>query len=142
MKTGSIYLILFANGKAYIGQTIQGVLKRFNTHRAYARKGSSYPVHQAMCEASVYEVSIIAQDIPEGSELNAMETFLIAEYGTMEPYGYNVSLGVGMGIGPTGRTNLSEAAKQWQKTPEGKERHRNGMMAKARRPRQPYCFIL
>ena len=89
---GSIYKITNKlNGKSYIGQTMQLVVKRWRAH--ISRKSTS-AIHAAIKaygkENFSFEVIEIAPTI---EELNMLEQKYIKEFNTMSPNGYNLDMG-------------------------------------------------
>jgi group I intron endonuclease len=81
------------NGKQYIGQTIQSLAKRKNSHCA------AYNTDWSLLKTAIqkygkdnfrWEVIDTAQNI---EELNSKEIFWISKLNTMIPYGYNLDSG-------------------------------------------------
>lgn len=82
------------NGKIYIGQTVQPE-KRWNQHKTSAATDTpkmiiSYAIKKHGNEA--FEFEVIA-GCKTWDDANEIETLLVAQYGSLVPNGYNVSLG-------------------------------------------------
>lgn len=84
-----------ANGKVYIGQTVQPLERRLQIHRASVVRNSQQAVHCAIRKytwdgfriETIYQAHSI-------DELNAMETFFIILHQSFRPqHGYNRTLG-------------------------------------------------
>ena len=87
-----IYKLLFASGKAYIGQTVRTMNTRIAQHKRSVRSGSLLPVHCAWRKYGEPAISLIAEfDTQE--ELHAAEKAAIIALGTLAPQGYNVAYG-------------------------------------------------
>ena len=99
-KYGEIYLIKnFANGKRYIGQTIQSSQERFSQHirEAYAknRKEYNYCLSRGIRKygKESFDFGILAEQVPIDI-LDLIEEHYIDLYNTTDPkYGYNMSIG-------------------------------------------------
>ena len=87
-----LYKLVFASGKAYIGQTSRTMNKRMTQHRRSARKDSLLPVHCAWRKYGEPEISVVAE-FDTQDELHAAEKAAIIALGTLTPQGYNVSYG-------------------------------------------------
>ena len=87
-----LYKLVFASGKAYIGQTSRNMNKRMTQHRWTAKKGSQLPVHCAWRKYGEPEISVVAE-FDTQDELHAAEKAAIIALGTLTPQGYNVSYG-------------------------------------------------
>lgn len=99
-RFGEIYIIKnFANGKKYIGQTVQSSQERFSQHirEAYAegRKEYNYCLSRGIRkygEAS-FDYAILAEQVPI-EDLDLVEEHYIDMYNTTDPeIGYNNSIG-------------------------------------------------
>lgn len=88
----TLYKLVFASGKAYIGQTIRSMNTRIAQHRQSARNGSLLPVHCAWRKHGEPEVHVVAE-FETHEELHAAEKAAIIAVGTLAPNGYNVSYG-------------------------------------------------
>jgi hypothetical protein len=88
----TLYKLVFASGKAYIGQTIRAMNVRIAQHRQSARNGSLLPVHCAWRKHGEPVVSVVAE-FETQTELHAAEKASIIAVGTLAPHGYNVSYG-------------------------------------------------
>lgn len=87
-----IYKLTFASGKIYIGQTVKTVEHRFNHHRNNVNAGSALPVHNAWRKHGAPSVEVLMA-CATLDDLNQAEARLIAEFGSVAPNGYNLSLG-------------------------------------------------
>ena len=106
MKTGSIYMHVFPNGKAYIGKTIQPLHKRIGKDFAgYSGQRVLWHAIQKYGAANI-RTEILYANIPE-SELNRLETLCIYRWNTcIEGNGYNVCSG-GMGFDSASASELA-----------------------------------
>lgn len=88
---GYIYLLVFANGRGYIGQTRQPtVARRFATHRQDAKRRNS-PIYEAwrkFGEPKCFTLATLSV-----SELSAAEVNFISTLRTTTPSGYNEAPG-------------------------------------------------
>lgn len=97
---GEIYIIKnFANGKYYVGQTVQSSQERFSQHirEAYTegRKEYNYYISRAIRKygKESFDFAILAERVPKNM-LTLIEEHYIDMYMTNNPkYGYNVSIG-------------------------------------------------
>lgn len=92
---GVVYVITNKiNGKQYVGQTTTTVAKRWRGHLREAKRGKTYPIHQAIRKygADGFTVSEIAR-VGSLDQLNALESFCIMAYDTIKPNGYNLDAG-------------------------------------------------
>ena len=84
------------DGCAYIGHTGQKAKSRWKTHRAFAKRGSQFPLHRAIrhhgVENFIFEV---LYECSSREEMIAVERGLIAMHGTTVPRGYNLIAGRG-----------------------------------------------
>lgn len=107
-----IYLIRNTlNGKAYVGQTIHTVEKRFHEHVSAARQGSMYPLHCAIRKhgAENFVVSVLSE-CTTADELDKEEIRLIEELDCRKS-GYNLALG-GHGVRGKGIWTHSDETKR------------------------------
>lgn len=108
---GRIYLIrnLF-NGKAYVGQTIQSVRRRFSRHHFEARQGSPCPIHAAIRKYGFENFEAIRLLECHFELLDEMEGYFIKKFNTHADlgYGYNLNFGGNTRLG----THHSEATKR------------------------------
>ena len=97
---GEIYIIKnFANGKRYIGQTIQSSQERFSQHirEAYlkGRKEYNYCLSRGIRKygKESFDFAVLAEQVPI-NDLDLIEEHYIDMYNTTDPeYGYNMSIG-------------------------------------------------
>ena len=97
---GEIYIIKnFANGKYYIGQTVQPSQERFSQHirEAYAegRKEYDYCISRGIRKygREAFDYAILAYNVPL-EDLDLVEEHYIDMYNTTNPqFGYNMSIG-------------------------------------------------
>ena len=87
-----LYKLVFASGKAYIGQTARTMNVRLAQHRTSVRHGSLLPVHCAWRKHGEPEVTVVAE-FETHEELHAAEKAAIIAVGTLTPQGYNVAYG-------------------------------------------------
>lgn len=104
------------NGKAYIGMASGKPRLRFRDHRAYAKRGSKFPLHTAIrkygWDAFAVEIICCARN---AADLAASERAIIEQEGTYGPGGYNATRGgqgtFGRIVSPERRAMLSEKMK-------------------------------
>lgn len=97
---GEIYIIKnFANGKYYIGQTVQSSQERYSQHirEAYAkgRKEYDYCLSRGIRKygKESFDYAILAESVPV-DKLDLIEEHYIDMYNTTNPeFGYNMSIG-------------------------------------------------
>lgn len=102
MKTATVYVLCFPNGKLYVGRTVKTVEKRFQQH-----SGSSKPVGKAIRKYGAVRVCLVR--LHRGlswSEAGELEQFWITQLGTMNPGGYNLT---GGGEGSLGLRHTAES---------------------------------
>jgi group I intron endonuclease len=92
MAIGTIYLIINKiNGHKYIGQTTQGMNKKWKQHIDQAMHMSQHPLHRAMRKHGNYNFMIREICECNENELDEKEKYYIKEYNTFESAkGYNV----------------------------------------------------
>ena len=91
-RQGVIYLLTFANGKQYVGQTINNIEQRMRGHASSARKDNPrLPVHKAWAHHGKPDLLILVE-LPE-EQLSPAEVFFISLIGTLSPKGYNCTIG-------------------------------------------------
>ena len=115
MSRGIIYLITNKeNGHKYIGQTTQGMNKRWQQHIREALQMSDKPLHRAMRKYGNHRFTI--QEIDECDErlLNEKEQYWIEHYNTFQSMeGYNATSGGDKVIfSEEIKKKMSEKAKQ------------------------------
>lgn len=86
---GLIYLIIFQNGKQYIGQTRQLLKQRISQH--ICCKYDTL-VSRAFKKYKNYEIEILIE-VDDNNLLDDYETKFIETYQTLTPNGYNVRTG-------------------------------------------------
>jgi hypothetical protein len=87
-----LYKLVFASGKAYIGQTARNMSIRIAQHKRSVKSGSQLPVHCAWRKYGEPEISVIAE-FETQDQLHAAEKAAIIAVGTLAPQGYNVAYG-------------------------------------------------
>lgn len=110
---GYVYILLFPNGKRYVGQTIQSIEKRMASHMSDTRNGSSFPVHNALRKYG--ESGINLGHIPvygEQEDLDSAEDRCIVHYDTLVPNGYNLQRGGAHGVPSEETRRKMSKAKQ------------------------------
>jgi hypothetical protein len=140
-----LYKLVFASGKAYIGQTVRNMSIRITQHKRSVKSGSQLPVHCAWRKYGDPEITVVAE-FDTQDELHAAEKAAIIAVGTLAPQGYNVAYGgdtapsknpevaAKISAKATGRKHAdtsawSEAtAKQWQNE-EYREKVSDGLKA-------------
>jgi len=92
---GHIYILLFPNGKRYVGQTVQGVEERLDKHFADTRRGCALPVHNAMRRYGKESMIIEKVSTLKCTQeyLDLIEVRAIKYYNTLAPNGYNLTEG-------------------------------------------------
>lgn len=108
------------NGKIYIGQTVQPE-KRWTQHKTNAASDNprmiiSFAIKKYGNEA--FEFEIIA-GCKSWEDANNIETLLVAQYSSLVPNGYNVSLG---GFNAPKSEAWIQAMKKWHASLSSKER--------------------
>jgi group I intron endonuclease len=95
MSRGIIYLITNKeNGHKYVGQTTQGMNKRWQQHIQEALRMSDNPIHRAMRKYGNHNFRIQEIDECDGKLLNEREEYWIKHYNTFESAeGYNATSG-------------------------------------------------
>ena len=87
-----LYKLVFASGKAYIGQTTRNMNTRIAQHKRSVKSGGQFPVHCAWRKYGEPAITVVAEfDTQE--ELHAAEKAAIIALGTLAPQGYNVAYG-------------------------------------------------
>lgn len=91
MSHGIIYLIINKqNGYKYVGQTTQGMNKKWQQHLQEAMRMSDKPLHRAMRKYGNHNFIIRQIDECDESSLNQKEQYWIEQYNTFEnAEGYN-----------------------------------------------------
>jgi group I intron endonuclease len=112
MVTGYIYRIdNLENGKFYIGQTIQGISKRWNEHVSDTRSGCTYVIHAAMRKYGIEMFTIETIHTIEGETKDVVKKQLdqleIDFIDNMKPE-YNVTKGGSGSRGTTGIRRFGE----------------------------------
>jgi hypothetical protein len=87
-----LYKLVFASGKAYIGQTARNMNTRIAQHKRSVKSNSQLPVHCAWRKYGEPEITVVAE-FETQDELHAAEKAAIIAIGTLAPQGYNVAYG-------------------------------------------------
>jgi group I intron endonuclease len=130
-----IYLITnIVNGKRYVGQTVQSLNSRWNSHKTHARGGADSSLHRSMRKhgPTSFKVESLCQ-CPDTDALDKAEHFFIWMLGTQKKsLGYNLTSG-GESPSPTAETRekLRAALKGKKRPPFSPEWIAN--MSKARK---------
>ena len=132
MSYGSIYKIVFPNGKHYIGLTTTSLEQRTKEHKNSAKKGDTYCIYKAIRKYGMVDtLELIEIDTADTiEELCEKEIGYIIEYNSYYMnggYGYNMTLG---GEGTYGyvfteedRQKNSEAHKKYfEDNPDAKKK--------------------
>jgi group I intron endonuclease len=94
-----VYLITNnANGKQYVGITLNGTEQRFHRHKWESRKGQAKrkrsAIHRAMIKYGEEKFSVQTIHVAESfEEMCRLEQHYIEQYKTMVPHGYNLTTG-------------------------------------------------
>lgn len=115
MSRGIIYLITNKeNGHKYVGQTTQGMNKRWQQHITESRQMSQKPLHRAFRKYGVHRFSIQEIDECDESLLDEREEYWIKYYNTFESAeGYNATSGRGRPIlNENTKKKITEKASQ------------------------------
>ena len=106
---GTIYILTFANGKQYVGQTIRTMSERMSGHRYLIKSITG----QAIAKYGEPKVGILRSGVDNQADLDRMEVEAIIEHLSLHPNGYNLESG-GRGKGQVSdltRTRMSASAK-------------------------------
>jgi group I intron endonuclease len=105
-KIGHIYILLFPNGKRYVGQTIRTIRKRIWEHKHLSNDGYASVVYNATRKYGENSVKIERVLTIKCTQeyLNLLEDRCIIMFNTLAPNGYNLKRGGSHGA-------LSEEAK-------------------------------
>ena len=92
---GIIYVITnVVNGKQYVGQTKQSVVRRWRLHVRSTLNGSTYVLHCAIRKYGAEEFIVKQIDSAESlAKLNEKEALHILQLKTLAPSGYNLTTG-------------------------------------------------
>lgn len=120
---GCLYMLIFPNGKQYIGITTQTADARFRRHVKRSRSGGTVAVNNAIRKFSPTSITVrtlvVASDWPY---LCALEQRAIRAYKTRAPHGYNLTDGgegvPGLSVPQATRKQISAANKGRVLTPE------------------------
>ena len=105
-----IYILMFSNGKAYVGKTRQTLKQRLAEHLTRARKDSKLAVHRAIRKHGKPDARVLL--VCESDAANAYERILIELHSAFGPSGYNLTLGGdGVDMTPDIRAKMSAAAQ-------------------------------
>ena len=122
----TLYKLVFASGKAYIGQTVRTMNTRIAQHRRSALNANSMlPVHCAWRKHGEPIVTVLAE-FDTHDELHVAEIGAIISFGTLAPNGYNVSFG-----GDTAPSKNPEVAEKIAKKATGRKYSDTSSFAKA-----------
>ena len=135
MAQGIIYLITNKqNGHKYVGQTTQGMNKRWQQHIQEALRMSDKPLHRAMRKYGNHNFMIKEIDECDETLLNEKEEYWIKHYNTFESAeGYNATSGGDKTIlSEETKQKISEKAKEKIFTPEHIENISIALTAKAK----------
>jgi group I intron endonuclease len=144
---GEVYVsTCLANYKSYVGQTTQGVQKRWKLHLRCARSPRT-PAYRNLFSKAIRKHGSGAFEhqtlsvAGSQAELDNLEKIWIILFQTKVPNGYNLTDGGDSGtaghiVSPEVRARLSLAAKSQWRNPEYREKHRQGMISSGRRGRK------
>jgi group I intron endonuclease len=118
-KTGTLYKLIFPNGKSYIGITKHSIEHRIKIHIRTSRNGKKLAIYNAIRKygEDSFEVQVLAMAHPD--DLPRLEISAIREHGTFGINGYNLTAG---GEGTLGRsfTVSAETKAKISKAAKGK----------------------
>jgi len=135
MAQGIIYVIINKqNGHKYVGQTTQGMNKRWQQHIQEAMRMSDKPLHRAMRKYGNHNFMIKEIDECDESLLNEREQYWIKQYNTFESSeGYNATSGGDKVVfSEETKQKISEKAKEKILTPEHTENISIALTTKAK----------
>lgn len=142
MSQGIIYLIVNKqNGHKYVGQTTQGMNKRWQQHIQEALRMSNKPLHRAMRKYGNHNFMIKEIDECDESLLNEKEQYWIEKYNTFESAeGYNATNGGSRPVfSNETKQKLSEIAYNRERTDEEVNNIKKSLTEKAQH--QPWGFL-
>lgn len=133
MSAGVIYMLTFADGRKYIGQTID-LPARIRRHRTASNTGKNVHVSKAWTEMGSPVVEIICK--AEAHELDSLEQKFIAQHNTLFPSGFNRNTGGKRGALACQETCelKSDANKRRYEDPAERERTRQSTLQRYRDP--------
>ena len=104
-RKGEIYMMIFPNGKRYIGQTVQLLTKRLTQH-FYCDVKNDILLGRAINKYGKHNIKIVTLLLwCDKCQLDYYEVKYIRQYNTRVPCGYNIDKG------GSGRLNMSENTK-------------------------------
>ena len=115
-----IYLLYCPiSGKGYVGQTIMTLGRRWSKHKNSVKRGSQYPIHNAIRKygSDAFEITIL-QEVDTIDALNVAEIYHIQRQGTLAPNGYNITKG---GLGHLGVKPSAEVREKMRLAKLGKK---------------------
>lgn len=115
---GVIYVIENkVNGKKYVGQTVQGLKKRFSQHVTSSRRKRSGAIHYALEKYGKdnFEIREVTQSMSR-EELDSQEVYWIEKMNALSPKGYNLTKG---GYGSSGYRHSGRAKKSMSEKRKG-----------------------
>lgn len=152
-----VYLITnLINGKRYVGQTVQGIKKRFQHHCWSSTVKTRMPIAMAIAKYGKKNFTIeILCNCSSQEELDRMEIQYAKELNTFSPNGYNLRAGKGTGfLSQEARDRISRRMKGRRPTVETiaklsashmgirmtNETKRKLSDANKGKPGTPYCY--
>ena len=123
---GVVYRVVnLANGKCYVGQTVQTLKSRWQRHCRPEGSGCA-ALSSAIAKYGVesFDIEVVCSAF-SADELNSLEAFAIVEFNTMSPSGYNLRSGGGSKGSHSDASKSKMAAAHTQ--PELLEKHRAAM---------------
>jgi len=142
MSQGIIYLIINKqNGHKYVGQTTQGMNKRWKQHIQEALRMSNKPLHRAMRKYGNHNFMIKEIDQCDESLLDEKEQYWIEQYNTFESSeGYNATSGGNRPkFNDETKQKLSEIASNRERTEEEINNIKTSLTIKAKK--EPWGFL-
>jgi group I intron endonuclease len=140
LSFGLIYLLTnLVNGKQYVGQTVQGLSRRWRQHKCAAVAGRGHLIASAIRKYGSTNFRVVKLTSAESfTELNTLETLYIAGLNTLSPQGYNLDSGGRNGMKSAETRAKIGARKRGKKNgplpPRTAEHCRNISLAKTGKP--------
>jgi group I intron endonuclease len=137
---GLVYLLTnLINGKQYVGQTVQGLNRRWQQHKQLAATGRGHLIASAIRKYGSANFRIVELARAESlAELNVLEALYVAGLNALSPRGYNLDSGGRNGIKSAETRAKIGAQKKGKKNgplpPRTAEHCRNISLAKKGKP--------
>lgn len=112
-----IYLLRCVNGKGYVGQTIDSIEQRWKEHQRDAIDGKTLLYRAIRKYGRDQFERIVLEECTSTQQLDERERFWIAKLKTLNPNGYNMTLG---GQGCHGFRHSNETKRHLSEVNKGK----------------------